>query len=80
MAGVLMLDNPGLMVEAALDGLSIAYVSERSVRAQLINGALMRVLDDWCTRIPGLCLYYSSHRHVPAGLRAFIGVVKESAL
>lgn len=78
--GVLTLDDPGLMVDAALDGLGIAYVSERSARAQIADGSLLPILDDWCQPIPGLCLYYSGHRHVSAGLRAFIDVMKESAL
>jgi DNA-binding transcriptional LysR family regulator len=78
--GVLTLDSPGLMVDAALAGLGIAYVSERTVSAQLADGSLVGVLSDWCPAIPGLCLYYSGHRHVPAGLRAFIDVLKESGI
>jgi DNA-binding transcriptional LysR family regulator len=42
-------------------------------------GRLVRVLEDWSPESPGLCLYYPGHRHVPAGLRAFIEVVKEIA-
>lgn len=78
--GVLTLDDPGLMVDAALGGLGIAFVSAQSVREPLAAGSLRLVLDDWCPPIPGLCLYYSGHRHVPAGLRAFIDVLKESGL
>ncbi|MGO7208349.1 LysR family transcriptional regulator, partial [Rhizobium ruizarguesonis] len=43
----------------------------------LESGALVTVLDDWCPAIPGLCLYYPGHRHVPQGLRAFITVLTE---
>jgi DNA-binding transcriptional LysR family regulator len=78
--GVLTLDDPALMVDAALDGLGIAYVSERLVRDRLADSVLVTVLGDWCPPIPGLCLYYPGHRHVPAGLRAFIDVLKESGL
>lgn len=78
--GALTLDHTGLMVEAALAGLGIAYVPKRAVRTHLDERRLVTVLDDWCPRIPGLCLYYSGHRHVPAGLRAFIGVLKETDL
>jgi len=75
--GALTLDHAGLMIEAAADGLGIAYAAERSVRPYLDRGTLVSVLDDWCPAIPGLFLYYPGHRHVPPGLRAFIDVLKE---
>jgi DNA-binding transcriptional LysR family regulator len=65
------------MIEAAANGLGIAYVPEPAARAWLDDGRLMTVLDDWCPVIPGLYLYYPGHRHVPAGLRAFIEVLRE---
>lgn len=74
--GSLTLDHPGLMAEAAARGLGIAYLPEYVVREWLKRGELALVLDDWCPSISGLCLYYSGHRHVPAGLRAFIDEVK----
>jgi DNA-binding transcriptional LysR family regulator len=76
--GALTLDHTGLMVEATIQGLGIAYVPERAVRAGLDDGRLVTVLDDWRPSIPGLCLYYPGHRHVPAGLRAFIEVLKDT--
>jgi len=75
--GALTLDNIGLMIEAAASGLGIAYVPEPAARAWLDDGRLVTVLDDWCPVIPGLYLYYPGHRHVPAGLRAFIEVLRE---
>ena len=75
--GALTLDNIGLMIEAAANGLGIAYVPEPAARAWLDEGRLVTVLDDWCPVIPGLYLYYPGHRHVPAGLRAFIEVLRE---
>jgi DNA-binding transcriptional LysR family regulator len=56
--------------------MGIAFVAERTVAAQLASGSLLLVLSEWCPPIPGLRLYYSGHRHVPAGLRAFIDIVK----
>ncbi|MGO7367499.1 LysR family transcriptional regulator [Rhizobium ruizarguesonis] len=75
--GVLTLDHVELMAQAATKGLGIAYVSDRTARPFLESGALVTVLDDWCPAIPGLCLYYPGHRHVPQGLRAFITVLTE---
>jgi DNA-binding transcriptional LysR family regulator len=76
--GTLTLDHIGLMTEAAVDGLGIAYVPERSARPNLNDERLVMVLSDWCPSIPGLFLYYPGRRHVPAGLRAFIEVLREA--
>ncbi|ABD05238.1 transcriptional regulator, LysR family [Rhodopseudomonas palustris HaA2] len=75
-AGPLTLDHVELMVEAAADGLGIAYVPDRTAQPYLSRGAVVGVLDEWCPKIPGLFLYYPGHRHVPAGLRAFIDVLR----
>jgi DNA-binding transcriptional LysR family regulator len=77
--GALTLDHVDLMTEAAAHGLGIAYVNDRSARPYLDRGELVTVLEDWCPWIPGLCLYYPGHRHVPPGLKAFIEVLKEQA-
>ena len=74
--GPLTLDSLALMVESAADGLGIAYVPDQVARPLLDSGALVTVLDPWCPILPGLCLYYPGHRHVPAGLRAFIDVMR----
>ena len=50
--GALTLDHPGLMVEAAADGLGIAYVNERAAQAHLADGRLRPVLADWRPAIP----------------------------
>jgi len=74
--GALTLDDSNLMVEAAADGLGIAYVPESFAREMLESGHLVTVLEDWCPPIPGLALYYPRNRHVPSALRAFIDVLK----
>jgi DNA-binding transcriptional LysR family regulator len=38
----------------------------------LANGALIRVLEDWCPPFPGFFLYYPSRRQHPAALAALI--------
>jgi DNA-binding transcriptional LysR family regulator len=78
--GSLILDNIDLMVEVAAAGLGIAYVPRLAADDFLDSGRLLSVLDDWCPKIDGLCLYYSGHRHVPAGLRAFIDLIHEDSL
>ena len=71
------LDHIGLMVEAAVDGLGIAYVPERAAKPYLDEGHLVSVLEDWCPSIPGLFLYYPRRRHLPAPPKAFIEIVRE---
>ena len=75
--GPVTLDHPGLMAEAAVDGVGIAYVSDRTAAPYLERGELRVVLDDWSPRIPGLFLYYPGRRHVPRALQAFIAVVRK---
>ncbi|MFM0335374.1 LysR family transcriptional regulator [Paraburkholderia fungorum] len=77
--GALTLDNNQLMVEAAIDGLGIAYVPEPYARVALSDGHLIAVLEDWCPLIPGLFLYFNGTRHMPTSLRAFIDMVRAVA-
>jgi DNA-binding transcriptional LysR family regulator len=78
-SGNLTLDNLEIMADAAVRGVGIAYLPEHTVARYVRDGRLVRVLEDWCPRVPGLFLYYPGHRHVPSGLRAFIEVVQEFA-
>ncbi|MBT2772037.1 LysR family transcriptional regulator [Halomonas sp. ISL-60] len=75
--GVMTLDSSQLMVEAAADGLGIAYLPESYAHAFIREGKLVTVLEDWCPHIPGLYLYYPNNRHVPPSLRAFIDLLRE---
>jgi DNA-binding transcriptional LysR family regulator len=74
--GPLTMDNNHLMVQAAMDGLGIAYVPELYASEFLVAGRLVTVLEDWCPFIPGLSLYFPNNRHVPSGLRALIDTIK----
>jgi DNA-binding transcriptional LysR family regulator len=75
--GHLTLDDSELMVEAAADGLGVAFTPESYARPLLDSGRLVTVLEDWCPRVAGLMLYYPGHRLVPSALRAFIDLVKK---
>ncbi|MEJ0094150.1 MAG: LysR family transcriptional regulator [Methylocella sp.] len=76
--GPLTLDEPSLMLKAAIEGAGLAYLSDAAVETAIAEGRLARVLTDWIPTSPGLCLYYPGHRHVPAALRAFIAMVREA--
>lgn len=76
--GRLTLDDMNLIVEAALAGAGLACVGYSLAKPYLDKNKLVRVLEDWTPAFPGLRLYYPGHRHVPAGLRALVGVIRES--
>ncbi|MCV9909356.1 LysR family transcriptional regulator [Brucella sp. HL-2] len=77
-SGPLTLSEQSLMVEAAIDGIGIAFVPDHLATEAVEDGRLRRVLEEWCPAFPGLCLYYSGRRHVSSGLRALIKVLSES--
>jgi DNA-binding transcriptional LysR family regulator len=70
--GAFITNSQELMIDAAIDGIGIAFVFEALVEAHLAAGRLVRVLGDWCPYYPGLYLYFPSRRQLPAPLRAFI--------
>lgn len=76
--GRLTLGDDELHHQAVLQGAGLAFMSEWAVAEDMAAGRLIRVLDDWTPPYPGLCLYYPAARHVPASLRAFVAVLRES--
>jgi DNA-binding transcriptional LysR family regulator len=78
--GKLVLDESSLMVEAALAGFGLVYLAERALTEHLQAGRLVQVLKEWTPPYPGLCLYHPGRRHVPRKLRAFIELIRETAL
>ncbi|MGF6212646.1 LysR family transcriptional regulator [Comamonas sp. 4034] len=76
--GRLTLTDQKLMVEAATDGIGIAFVPDHLTYDGLKSGRLQTVLEEWCPAYPGLCLYYSGHRHVSSALLALISTIRRS--
>ncbi|MCB8882107.1 LysR family transcriptional regulator [Acidisoma cellulosilytica] len=74
--GRLTLDESSLMLEAAIAGAGLAYLSEYAVAAHVAAGRLVKVLEDWIPPYPGLCLYFAGRRHIPAKLRALIDLIR----
>jgi DNA-binding transcriptional LysR family regulator len=70
--GPLTLNDQDLMLQAALDGVGLAYVFEAQATNLIKQKKLVRVLADWCPAYPGFFLYYPSRRQLPSALRAFI--------
>lgn len=74
--GPLIVDDVELLVRAAVDGLGLAFMSEELAAEHLKQGALVRVLDDWCQPFPGFFLYYPSRRQQPPALAALISTLR----
>jgi DNA-binding transcriptional LysR family regulator len=74
--GPLIVDDLGLVLRAALDGVGLAFVAETDVPGYLVEGTLLRVLQDWCQPYPGFFLYYPSRRQQTAALAALINVLR----
>jgi DNA-binding transcriptional LysR family regulator len=67
-------------LEAALDGLGLAYTFESLARPHLQAGRLQRVLDAYSPTFPGFYLYYPSRHDQPSKLKAFIDYVRQRAV
>src|SRR5262249_51995906 len=75
--GAITLDDAPLMLEAARNGVGLAFLTEWNVAADLAAGTLVPVLEDWAPSFGRLCLYYPSRRNIPAGLRALVEMLHE---
>lgn len=78
-SGGAVTNDPGIMMEAALDGLGIAYVLEHEAERFVREGRLVRLLADWTPPFPGFHLYYPSRRQMRPVLAAFLDTLKRAA-
>ena len=60
--GQLAFNTASLILDAALAGFGLAYLTEGQVQPYLNSGQLVRVLANWCAPFPGYHLYYPSRR------------------
>lgn len=60
--GQLIVNDIGIVRQAALAGAGVAYLLEDHFAADIASGRLVRVLADWCPPFPGYHLYYPSRR------------------
>ena len=67
-----------VLVDAALEGLGLAYVFESMVQKLLTEKRLVRVLDKHCPQIPGYFLYYPGRVNLAPKLKALVDFLKDS--
>ena len=74
--GQLAFNNPLMTVRAATAGFGLACVLEDHVAAQVAEGSLVRVLDDWCPPFAGYHLYYPSRRQPSAAFTLLVDALR----
>jgi DNA-binding transcriptional LysR family regulator len=78
--GGVVTNDGSLAVSMAEKGLGLAYAFEPSVRDQVREGRLQRVLEPYAATTPGYFLYFPSRAQRSAPLRLFIDTAKELAV
>ncbi|CCD92711.1 putative transcriptional regulator with periplasmic binding protein domain (LysR family) [Bradyrhizobium sp. ORS 375] len=74
--GSLIVNDFDLALNAALDGVGIAYLVEPMIQAHVAEGRLVRLLPGWEYATGGLFLYHPSRRQPPMPLQVFLDFVK----
>ncbi|UAK23741.1 LysR family transcriptional regulator [Sphingomonas nostoxanthinifaciens] len=69
-------NNTRMIAQAAAAGLGLGFVMEDAVAAQLADGRLVRVLEDWCPPFAGYHLYYPSRRQPSAAFALLVEALR----
>lgn len=75
-AGPLTFNEPQLMLDAALDGLGIAYLLDNKVAPHVASGNLVSLLAEWTAPFPGFFLYYPSRQQMRPVFAAFLDMLR----
>ncbi|MBB3965784.1 LysR family transcriptional regulator [Rhizobium metallidurans] len=74
--GSLVLNTIDLILDAALEGLGLAYLPLDQVQPHLDAGRLARVLAKFTPDLPGYHLYYPHRRHASAAFALFVETLR----
>lgn len=77
--GRLAFNAVAMMRNAALEGLGLLYLPEDLVEADIRQGRLVRVLDDWCPPRPAYHLYYPSRRQLSPAFALVVDALRYRA-
>ncbi|MBI1275168.1 LysR family transcriptional regulator [bacterium] len=77
--GPLIVNDVGLMMQAARDGLGIAYMVEAYIREDIARGILVPLLLDWSSAHHSYYLYYASRHQLPVPLKLFSEFLKAAS-
>lgn len=74
--GRLAFNTPALILDAAVAGFGLAYLSEKHVEKHVGTGKLVRVLANWCPPFSGYHLYYPSRRQHTAAFSLLVDALR----
>jgi DNA-binding transcriptional LysR family regulator len=74
--GQLVFNTSALILNAAVAGFGLAYLTEQQVQRQLDRGELARVLADWCPPYSGYHIYYPSRRQPSAAFALVVDALR----
>ena len=74
--GALIVNETDMALDAALDGIGLAYCLERYAEPHLRAGRLRRVLDEWSPAGAPLVMYYPSRRQLAPALSRLIEAIR----
>jgi DNA-binding transcriptional LysR family regulator len=77
--GQLVFNTAALILNAAMAGFGLAYLSEQQVQKHLDSGELVRVLANWCPPFSGYHLYYPSRRQHSAAFTVLVEALRYRA-
>jgi DNA-binding transcriptional LysR family regulator len=75
-SGSLIVDDLELIIRGAAEGVGLAFVADQEIATELVDGSLVRVLEDWCQPYPGFFIYYPSRRQQTAALTALVSILR----
>jgi DNA-binding transcriptional LysR family regulator len=78
--GSLIVNDPELLLQAAIDGVGLAHSLPDLAAAPVADGRLVPLLEDWMPRPVTFFLYYPTRRQVPAALQAFVDFLRKERL
>lgn len=77
--GPLVFNTIDLILDAALDGLGLAYLPADQVDKLMRSGRLKAVLGEWTPPLPAYHLYYPSRRHASPAFKLLVDALRYTA-
>ncbi|MDP0930058.1 LysR family transcriptional regulator [Paracoccus onubensis] len=73
----IIVNDGDALVGAACAGMGLAYMLEDLAASAVKDGALIKVLADWCPPFPGYHAFYSSRRHPTRAFTLFLEALRQ---